>query len=92
MYSKMYFLEWVLPAVLEWIEAEGEDHQPRITVVKEVTMELYAGEDDKVKAAVAARMSAAQGEAVDEDITKVALHTPQQYQEYAFPFALDNIY
>jgi hypothetical protein len=55
-------------------------------------MELYAGKDDKVKAAVAARMSAAQGEAVDEDITEVTPRTPRQHQEYAFPFALDNIY
>jgi len=61
----------------------GEDGQKRIQVVREVTKELYAGEDDEIKAIVAAKVAAAvEASAVlNGKPEEGATRTPQEYQE-----------
>jgi hypothetical protein len=49
-----------------------------ISVIREVTKELYAGEDEEVKAIVAAKAAAAPEVPLEESDTS---RTPQQYQE-----------
>jgi hypothetical protein len=59
MYSKLYYKDRIHHAVKERLSISGEDAQRRIQVVREVTKELYAREDDEIKAIVAAKVAAA---------------------------------
>jgi hypothetical protein len=63
-----------MPAVVERVKTESDNHWPMISVIREVTKELYAGEDEEVKAIVAA---APEVPLEDNDASR----TPQQYQE-----------
>lgn len=67
-----------MPAVMERVKTESENHRPMISVIREVTKELYAGEDEEVKAIVAAKAAAAPEVPLEESDTS---RTPQQYQE-----------
>lgn len=81
MYSKLYYEERVRHVVKERLGDLGYDAQKRIQVIREVTQELYAGEDDEIKAIVAAKVAAAAEASEGQDNEADAVRTPQQYQE-----------
>jgi hypothetical protein len=59
----------------------GEDHPPLIKVIREVTKEMLDGEDDEIKAIVAAKAAAAENVATDGDDKDGSTRTPREYQE-----------
>jgi hypothetical protein len=84
-YSKLFYEDRVAPAVAERLRDEGGgDRSTRLRTIREVTQKLWEGEDDAVKAAVAAKMAAnlpvVAGDAVVTSSHQV--RTPQQYHEY----------
>jgi hypothetical protein len=78
---KLYYEDRILPAVAECVKVMGEDHPPLIKVIREVTKEMLDGEDDEIKAIVAAKVAAAENVAIDGDDRDSSTRTPQQYQE-----------
>jgi hypothetical protein len=87
MYSKLYYKDRIHHAVKERLGVLGEDAQKRIQVIREVTKELYAGEDDEIKAIVAAKVTAAaeasegNDDEPNEPNEEGTARTPQDYQE-----------
>jgi hypothetical protein len=60
---------------------DGGNGRSRIAVIREVTKELYQGEDDEVKAAVDARALTLREASLNENVQETAIRTPQQLQE-----------
>ena len=84
-YSKLFYEDRVAPTVAERLRDEGGgDRSTRLRAIREVTQKLWEGEDDDIKAAVAAKMAAeppvVTGDAVD--VNSLQVRTPQQYHEY----------
>jgi hypothetical protein len=80
-YSKLYYKDRISAGVAERIKTLGQGRPPTIKVIREVTKELYEGEEDEIKMAVATRMAAAQVEAAEVGAAEEPPRTPQQYQE-----------
>ena len=80
-YSKLYYSDRVGPAVTERLKMDGGNGRSRIAVIREVTKELYQGEDDEVKAAVDARALTLREASLNENAQESAIRTPQQLQE-----------
>jgi hypothetical protein len=77
-YSKLYYPDRVASAVADRINVLGE--RPSIRMIREVTKEMYEGEEEEIKAAVVAKMEATAKVTMDDDHDGDAC-TPQQYQE-----------
>ena len=82
-YSKLYYPDRVAPAVADRIKVLGGRS---IHTIREVTKEMYEGEDDEIKAAVAAKMEATAKVTMDDNDNndgdaRTPPRTPQQYHE-----------
>jgi hypothetical protein len=83
LYSKLYYDDRIAPAVGDRIKACGKDGSHSIQMIREVTRELYEGEEDEIKAAVRAKMASV-GDASaedDPDDDSPSPRTPQQYHK-----------
>jgi hypothetical protein len=80
-YSKLYYSDRILPAVKERVKAESGVSRSSIAMIRKVTKQLFEGEDDEVKAEVAAKMAIAQELSLDEETEENVPRTPQQFQE-----------
>lgn len=81
-YSKLYYADRIMPAINECLKVSTG--RSSIMVIKEVTKEIFEGEEDEIKSIVAAKVSASQMEAPNataaaaaEDVTQ----SPAQFQE-----------
>lgn len=83
LYSKLYYDDRIAPAVEHRMKACGEKGSHSIHMIREVTRELYEGEDDEIKAAVKAKMASIEDASADDDPDdgSPSPRTPQQYHE-----------
>lgn len=81
-YSKLFYKDRILPEVRKRLDSLGESHGPMITIIRDVTMEMYEKEDAETKAAVALKIVEAKCVDVDgEDVSSGLQRTPAQYQQ-----------
>lgn len=82
MYSKLYYKERILPVIQQRTRDVTETTAPMITIIREVTSELYANKDAETKAIVASKMAEAEALSVDPDDGADGLRrTARQFQE-----------
>lgn len=84
-YSKLYYTSRITAAMTKRMKVLGTDPPPvRVQVIREVTRELWEGEDKDIKAVVAVKMASNSEVAVDdEEGDDEGTRTLQQYQRWA---------
>lgn len=89
-YSKMYYTERVLPVVQERVLRDNHKG-PQISLIREVTRELYDKESPETITAVTTALAAAKVCDLDgDDGTSGLMRTPEQYQRQVVMFIVQR--